>query len=583
MSGRTRQKVTIYRWRYLVVLAALLLLPLAAVWHIAGLQVLPNKDRGYEFLQKQNRVRTVRVETIPAYRGVITDRHGEPLAVSTPVISLWANPQVLVEYPGELGRLARALGVGKTQLQQKLTRYRGKEFMYLARHLPPAKAEKMLALEIPGVYSRVEFRRYYPAGEVTAHLVGFTDIDHRGQEGMELAYEKHLQGKPGAKKVLKDLKGRVIKDLALVRGEKAGANLVLSINLRLQYAAYRELKAMVAKQRAKSGSVVVLDVQTGEVLAMVNQPSYNPNDRGQLKSEALRNRALTDLVEPGSLMKPLMVAAALETGQFHPTTRIDTNPGYYSVGRKTFVDHRNYGVLDVTGILAKSSQVGTTKLALQLDPDHVWDMFYRMGLGQSADTGFPGENPGSLPRYSKWKPIERANFAFGHGLSATAMQLASAYAVLANDGLKRPATLLKKDGEDQVDAVEQVLSPAIARQVRTMLQAVIQEGGTATRAAIPAYNVAGKTGTVHKVGKHGYEKNRYVSLFAGMVPVDNPRIVTVVIVDDPSMVDYFGGMVAAPVFANVADQALRLLSVPPDSQPGQQSLAGGKTLMQGET
>ncbi len=572
----------LYRWRYTLLLAALLLLPATAIWHIAGLQVMPNKDRGFEFLQKQNQVRTIRTESIPAYRGVITDRRGEPLAVSTPVVSLWADPNVLAEQRADLGRLSRGLGINTAQLRKKLKRYKGKEFMYLARHLPPDEADKLLALEIAGVHSQVEYRRYYPAGEVTAHLVGFTDIDDRGQEGFELAYEDHLQGKPGAKKVLKDLKGRVIKDLSLVRGEKAGENLQLSIDLRLQYTAYRELKAMVNKHRAQSGSVVVLDVQTGEVLAMVNQPSYNPNDRGQLSSEALRNRAATDLVEPGSLMKQLTIAASLETGEFHPHTQIDTSPGWFSVGRKTYVDPINYKVLDLTGILTKSSQVGTVKLAMQLDPDHVRDMYYRMGMGQSPGTGFPGESPGSLPQHRIWRPIERAAFAFGYGLSATALQLANVYAVLANDGVKQPVSLLKSQAEDPGQP-EQVLSPEIARQIRAMLKTVTEPGGTATRAAIPGYAVVGKTGTARKVGKNGYEEDHHISLFAGMVPAENPRIVAVVIVNDPSMGDYAGGLVAAPVFAKVADQALRLMSVPPDRATDERVVVKSRRLNWGET
>lgn len=542
---------------------------------------MPNQDRGFEFLQKQNQVRTVRVESIPAYRGVITDRRGEPLAVSTPVVSLWANPKMLAEQPGDLRRLARQLGINTEQLKRKLQRYRGKEFMYLARHLSPGEAQKLLDLEITGVYSQVEYRRYYPAGEVAAHLVGFTDIDDHGQEGLELAYEQHLQGKPGAKKVLKDLKGRVIKDLALLRGEKAGENLALSIDLRLQYTAYRELKAAVTKQHAQSGSMVVLDVQTGEVLAMVNQPSYNPNDREQLSSEALRNRAVTDLVEPGSLMKPLTVAAALETGEFTPHTEIDTSPGWYSVGRKTYVDPINYKVLDITSILTKSSQVGTVKLAMQLDPEHIRDVFYRMGLGQSPGTGFPGESPGSLPQHRKWRPVERASLAFGYGLSATALQLANVYATLARNGIRQPVSLLRAEAANAIQQ-EQVLSPRIATQIRTMLETVTERGGTATRAAIPGYQVLGKTGTARKVGKHGYEEDRHVALFAGMVPADNPRIAAVVIVNDPRGEHYAGGQVAAPVFSRVAEQALRLLSAPPDDLPEAQ-FAAKTNAMPGET
>lgn len=543
------------------------MLPVAGLWHIAGLQVLTDVDKGFQFLQGQGLARTVRTESIPAYRGVITDSRGEPLAVSTPVVTLWANPQVIDSTSPGLTGLAKQLAMSRDELQQRLLRYSSKEFMYLARQMTPAQAEEVLSLEIPGVYGQGEYKRFYPAGEVTSQLVGFTNIDDRGQEGMELAFDELLTGVPGAKKVLKDLKGRVIKDLALVRSEKPGQNLALSIDLRLQYTAYRELKAAVAKHQAASGSVVMLDVQTGEVLAMANQPSFNPNDRSRMSSDSLRNRAITDLVEPGSTMKPLTVLAALESGKFVPETVIDTNPGSIRVGRKTFYDHRNYGLIDLTTLLVKSSQVGTTKLALQMDPTHVRDMFFRMGLGQSPGTGFPGESPGSLPEHRRWKPVERANFAFGHGLSATALQLAQAYAVLASDGVKKPLSLLKVD---HIPEGEQVVDAKLVSRLREMMSSVTRPGGTATRAAIPSYEVAGKTGTVHKVGKSGYEKNRYVALFAGMVPADNPRLVTVVIINDPQGGEYFGGAVAAPVFANVTADALRMLKIPPKVKSGEQ-------------
>jgi cell division protein FtsI (penicillin-binding protein 3) len=560
-------KLTISRWRYLLLVAVLFMLPVAGLWHIAGLQVLTDVDKGFQFLQGQGQARTVRTESIPAYRGVITDSRGEPLAVSTPVITLWANPQVIDSTSSGLTELAKHLSMSRDELQQRLSRYAGKEFMYLARQVTPEQAEEVLRLEIPGVYGKGEYKRFYPAGEVSSQLVGFTNIDDHGQEGMELAFDDFLTGVPGAKKVLKDLKGRVIKDLALIRSEKPGQNLALSIDLRLQYTAYRELKAAVAKHKAASGSVVMLDVQTGEILAMANQPSFNPNDRSRMSSDSLRNRAITDLVEPGSTMKPLTVLAALESGKFVPETVIDTNPGSIRVGRKTFYDHRNYGLIDLTTLLMKSSQVGTTKLALQMEPTHVRDMFFRMGLGQSPGTGFPGESPGSLPEHRRWKPVERANFAFGHGLSATALQLAQAYSVLANDGMRKPLSLLKTD---QVPEGEQVVDAKLVSRLREMMSSVTRVGGTATRAAIPSYEVAGKTGTVHKVGKSGYEKNRYVALFAGMVPADNPRLVTVVIINDPQGGEYFGGAVAAPVFATVTADALRMLKIPPKANSGEQ-------------
>lgn len=568
MSKAVKTKLSIPLWRYFLVVLSLALLPVLAVWHITSLQVMPNTEQGYEFLQGQSDARTVRTEVIPAYRGVIADRRGTPLAVSTPVVSLWANPNLLDANSESVVALSRALNITADQFRQKLKRYSNKEFMYLARHLTPDAALKILNLEVPGVYARDEYKRFYPAGEVVAQLVGFTNIDDRGQEGMELAYNSLLTGVPGSKKVLKDLKGRVIKDLALVSSEKPGENLQLSIDLRLQYAAYRELKTAVARHNASSGSIVILDVESGEVLAMANQPSFNPNDRRQLNTDALRNRATTDLLEPGSLMKPLTMAAALESGKFKTNTAIDTSPGYFRVGKKTFVDPVNYGQIDIAKILAKSSQVGTTKVALALEPDHIRDMFQRLGIGESPGTGFPGESPGSLPHYRNWKPVARANFAFGYGLSATALQLAQAYAVLANDGVRKPVTLLKVSSDNSEDSAdnspgEQVLSKKIAYQTRQMLKTVTEKGGTGTKAAIAAYEVAGKTGTVHKVGKHGYEKNRYLSLFAGMVPVERPRLVTVVIIDDPRGKHYYGGLVAAPVFSSVTADALRILNIPP--------------------
>ncbi|MGV6808195.1 MAG: peptidoglycan D,D-transpeptidase FtsI family protein [bacterium] len=570
------RNITVYRWRYALVVLLLAVLPGLLIWHIASLQVLPNKDRGFEFLQSQSLARTVRSESIPAYRGVITDRNGEPLAVSSPVVTIWANPQVLIPPPAPavdatFSRLAEVLGMPEPQLIDKLQRFASKEFMYLARHLAPEQAEQIMNLEVPGVYSQLEYKRFYPAGEVTAQLVGFTNIDDQGQDGLELAYDEVLRGVPGKKRVLKDLKGRIIKDLELVRAEKPGESLALSIDLRLQYTAFTALKAAVEENDAVAATMVVLDVKSGEVMAMVNQPSYNPNDRRQLTSDALRNRAVTDLVEPGSLMKPLTVAAALETGKFGMDTIFDTNPGYVVWGRKAFYDIHNYGVLDIAGILKKSSQVGTVKLAMELDPDHVRDLFFRFGLGQSPGTGFPGESPGSLPQHTKWRATERANFAFGHGLSGTALQLATAYSVLADDGNRKPPSLLRVDGEPPFS--ERAISPEIARTLRDVLINVTLPGGTATRAQVPGYDVAGKTGTVHKVGANGYEKRRYMSLFAGMIPADNPRFVAVVIVDDPKAKGHYGGLVAAPVFSKVASQAVRLFNVPPSNFGEEESVA----------
>lgn len=548
-------------WRLYSVLALLMLFAAVLVWRVASLQVVGGVDRGFEFLQQQGQVRTMRMESIPAHRGMITDRRGEPLAVSTPVVTIWGNPQQLAGQSAQWAKLAKALGLPYGELKRKLDHYRNKEFVYLRRHMSPQEAEKILDLEILGVYEKREYRRFYPAGEVAAHLVGFTNIDDEGQEGMELAYEKWLQGSAGEKKVLKDLKGRVIKDIKSISTAQAGKNLALSIDLRLQYQAYRELKAAIKKHRASSGSVVVLDVKTGEVLAIANLPSFNPNNRRGLKTGAIRNRAITDVFEPGSTMKPLTVVAALESGKYKPNTKVDTNPGTFRIGRKTLLDPVNYGVIDVTKVITKSSQVGMSKIALTLDEQAVRGVFHRLGLGQDTGSGFPGESPGVLPNYDRWKPIERATFAYGYGLSVTTMQLAQAYSVFANDGKKSPISLLKTEESVQSD---QVLDPQVADDIMRMLQTVTQKGGTGTRAQISAYTVAGKSGTAHKAGRGGYEDSHYTAIFAGVAPVGEPRVVTVVMVDDPKGNEYYGGEVAAPVFSKVTEGVLRLLNVPPD-------------------
>ncbi len=554
----------IVRWRFYFVLLALLGLMISLVWHLASIQIMPNESRGYEFLQRQGLVRTLRLETIPALRGVITDRNGEPLAISTPVVSLWAQPQELRLSIERLAELSDKLSVKPATLKKKLSRFKNKEFMYLRRHMTPADAEDVLALGVSGVYAQQEYRRFYPAGEVAAHLVGFTNIDDKGQEGLELAFNKWLTGEAGKKQVLKDLRGRIFKDVSLISEASAGNDIALSIDMRLQYLAYRELKEAVKAHKAKSGSVVLLDAKTGEVLAMVNQPSFNPNDRSGLKVNALRNRAMTDQFEPGSTMKPLTVMAALETGRFTPTTEIDTNPGFLRVGKKTLLDPVNYGVMSVGKILQKSSQVGLTKISLDLDGDEIRDMFFRAGLGQGTGTGFPGEAVGVLPGYAKWQPIVQANFSFGYGISLTALQLAQAYSVIANRGEKTPVTLLKLN--DSVESTT-VVQPQIAKQVATMLERVIQKGGTGTRAEIPAYYAAGKTGTIHKVGRNGYADDRYLSLFAGFAPANDPRIIAVVAINEPRAGQYFGGEVAAPVFSALMEHGLRILQVTPDYIP----------------
>ncbi|MFT7387910.1 MAG: cell division protein FtsI (penicillin-binding protein 3) [Candidatus Endobugula sp.] len=567
-STKSTGQRAIYQWRFYGVAAVLVVILGLLIWHLVQLQVLPNSERGFKFLQGQGLARTLRTETIPAYRGVITDRYGEPLAMSTPVISLWANPQQLIAHPETWHALADALGIKYAPLADKIHRYRKKEFMYLERQLAPTDAERVLQLSIDGVYGKQEYQRFYPAGEVTAHLVGFTNVDDKGQEGVELAYEQWLSGSVGRKQVLKDLSGRIIKDVAQLDSATPGQDISLSIDLRLQYLAYRELKASVKAHSAESGSMVMLDAQTGEVLAMVNQPSFNPNDRSRLRPQSIRNRAITDQFEPGSTVKPLTIMAALETGRYSPGSTIDTHPGYVRVGRKTLLDPVNYGVIDLTKIITKSSQVGLTKLSLDLDATDIRDLFFRVGLGQTTGTGFPGESVGILPNHSKWQPIVQANFAFGYGLTLTALQLAQAYSVIADDGMKKPVSILKLD---EAPSTKRVVDKKIANQIVEMLKTVVLPGGTAKRANIDNYVVAGKTGTIHKVGKGGYVDNRYTSLFAGFAPADDPKIIAVVVVNEPSRGQYYGGEVAAPVFASVVERGLQLLQIPPDEIKIQQA------------
>ncbi|WP_048497897.1 peptidoglycan D,D-transpeptidase FtsI family protein [Marinobacter subterrani] len=558
-TWRQRLAARLEAWRFGSVLGIFLLIVGVLGWRLVDLQVIDN-----EFLRRQGDVRTIRVETIDAHRGVITDRYGEPLAVSTPVQTIWANPSEMDPAEPRLANLARLLDISEASLRERLKEYSGREFIFLRRKVQPELARQALALDIEGVYSRQEYRRYYPAGEVTAHVVGFTNIDERGQEGIELAYNEWLSGESGLKRVLKDNRGRIIKDLTLIRDASPGRDLALSIDLRLQYLAYRELKAVVAAHNARGGTLVMLDVDTGEVLAMVNQGSYNPNDRSQLAAENLRNKAITDLFEPGSTMKPITMAAALESGQYSVNSTIDTNPGYRSFGRFTIRDHRNYGVLDVTDIIVKSSNVGISKIATDLGGDVIRDMYDRLGIGQPTGIGFPGEAVGVLPAPPKWRPVEEATLAYGYGMSVNALQLAQAYMVIANGGVRYPLSLMKREEQPQG---RRVLSEQITYKIRNMLRQVITRG-TGTRAQPGFYSAGGKTGTVHLVGDQGYEDSQYKAIFAGMAPIDDPRLVTVVAVDAPQSGEYYGGEVAAPVFARVMSDALRLLNVKPELEVG---------------
>ncbi len=546
-------------WRYGTVLSVFLLVVATLAWRLVDLHVVDQ-----EFLRQQGDVRSIRVEQIDAHRGVVTDRYGESLAVSTPVETLWANPSEVDADDPRLTAVARQLGLTEGKLRARLRQYAGREFIFLRRKIQPELARQIMDMDLPGIYSRQEYRRYYPAGEVTSHVVGFTNIDESGQEGIELAYNEWLSGERGKKRVLKDNLGRTIKDLSLIRDARPGKKLALSIDLRLQYLAYRELKAVVSAHKARGGTLVMLDVDSGEVLAMVNQGAYNPNDRSQLSPDRLRNKAITDLFEPGSTMKPISMAAALESGRYQASDTIDTSPGYRRFGRFTIRDHRNYGVISLTDVISKSSNVGISKIATDLGGDVIRDVYARLGFGQPTGIGFPGEAVGVLPAPPKWRPVEEATLSYGYGMSVNALQLAQAYMVLANGGTRYPLSLLKLE---ERPVGRRVLSEQVAFEVRQMLREVV-ENGTGSRAQPGFYSAGGKTGTVHLVGENGYQDSQYKAIFAGMAPIDDPRIVTVVAVDAPQSGEYYGGEVAAPVFARVMGGALRLLNVKPELELG---------------
>jgi cell division protein FtsI (penicillin-binding protein 3) len=547
------------RWRMLLVMAFLALSGVGLVARAAWLQVADA-----DWLRAQGDARNLRIEPVAATRGLILDRNGQPLAVSTPVVSVWVEPKEVLQHRDRWKALARAVGIDLEDLKDRILGGQHKEFVFVRRHLAPELADAILALDIPGVHGLTEYRRYYPAGEVTAHLVGFTDIDGKGQEGMELALEPELGAKEGQRKVVKDLRGNVVRDVAVIEDAEPGTDAWLSIDLRIQYLAHRELAAAVQQQKASGGSVVVLDVHTGEVLAMVNQPVFNPNNRQRVKTAWLRNRALTDVFEPGSTMKTFTVVAALESGQFRPGSLLETSPGYMKVGDKVIRDHHNFGLIDMSTLLAKSSNVGATQLALAMDPGEFVQAFHRFGFGRQTASGFPGESSGMLQRSARSRKIELATLSYGYGISTTMLQLAQAYATLGAGGVARPVTLRRRDtpppGERVVDA-------DIAAAVMKMLRAVSGDEGTATRARINGYSVAGKTGTVKKLTERGYAEKEYLSLFAGLAPATRPRLATVVMIDNPRASEFYGGLVAAPVYSAVTAGALRTLNVRPDDVP----------------
>lgn len=545
-----------WNWRSALVLAVFMLTAAALLGRAVYLQMFDN-----QFLQDQGEERHLRVVQIPAHRGMILDRNGQPLAVSTPVDSIWMNPQELAAASGHVPQLARALSMSSADILSLLRQNRDKQFVYLQRGLDPYAAQRILALDIPGVYSQREYRRYYPAGEVTAQVLGFTNVDDVGQEGLELAYNGWLQGIAGAERVIVDRYGHWVQDVENLRAPRPGKDLVTSLDLRVQYLAYRALKQAVLQQGARSGSIIVMDAKTGEVLAMANQPSFNPNNRADYDPAFYRNRAVTDQFEPGSSMKPFSILAALLSGHYTPNTVINTTPGFYKVSGYTIRDDSDYGAIDLTTILEKSSNVGASKIALTLAPALLWNTLNAFGFGQLSGSGFPGEVAGYLPAYRSWSQARQATISYGYGVAVTALQLADAYDIIADNGVHIAPSFVRVDAPP---SGQQVIPASVIVTLRRMLETVVSNEGTGRLADVVGYHVAGKTGTAHIAQNGGYSSTDYISVFCGMAPASNPRLVTVVVIREPSRGQYYAATVAAPVFARVMTGALRLLDIPPD-------------------
>ena len=556
-------KTYFFYWRVHLILFAMFACVLVIAWKVGMLHIAER-----DFLQDQGDARTIRTVPLVANRGLITDRNGEPLAVSTPVQSIWVDPRKIARDSETIRILARQLELNESVLEQNINSKSNLEFLYLKRRLSPAEAKRVLNLNLEGVYSQQEYQRFYPQGEVTAHLIGFSNVDDIGQEGLELTYDEWLRGVPGKRQVMKDRRGNIIEELNTIQTAQPGKSLELSIDFRIQNIAYRELKEEFITRRAKGASIVVLDVVSGEVLAMANQPSYNPHNKsGMTDFSVLRNRAITDVFEPGSTIKAFTIAAALETGLYSPGTIIETSPGWMMVSGNEVKDLFDYGTLTTAGVITKSSNVGSSKIALDIGAEPIRDVMARVGFGEVLGTGFPGERSGVLPNPRKWGRHVTATFSFGYGLSATALQLANAYSVLADNGIRKPASLLKLSDQAIKDVKrEKVIEAEITSEVRKMLRTVVDEssGGSALEANVPFYSVAGKTGTAHVVGEAGYEENLHNSLFVGMLPASDPRIVIVVVINEPKGDEHYGGQVAAPVFSRVAAGAMRILNISPD-------------------
>jgi cell division protein FtsI (penicillin-binding protein 3) len=513
-----------------------------------------------DFLQEKGNERYSRVIEVSAHRGMISDRNGEPLAVSTPVESVWASPPDVEADRRQVKKLAQILGMDIEEVKNRLFDT-SRDFVYLKRLLPPDQVEKVVSLNLPGVSLQREYRRYYPSGEEAAQTLGFTGQDDIGQEGMELALQEQLAGKPGSQRVIKDNHGYIVEDAGSLHASKPGSDIVLSLDSNLQHIAYRELESAVKQHRAKAGAVVVLDARSGEVLALANYPGYNPNNRNNTSSKAMRNRAITDLFEPGSTLKPFTVATAIETGKVNRNTIINTEHGVFTLGNRKIHDAHPESMLTVAQVIQKSSNVGAAKIALSLKSETMWQGLADSGFGAQTGSNFPGEAPGKLRDPKTWRPIEQATMAYGHGISVNLLQLARAYTIFANDGELKPISLLKLDAPAKG---KKVFSDRTARALRGMLEMVVLPGGTAPLAQVAGYRVAGKTGTAHKL-EDGRYVNRYVASFVGFAPVSNPRLVVAVMIDEPSGAEYYGGEVAAPVFSKVTDAALHALSVPNDA------------------
>jgi len=552
--NRATVPVALPRFRSPLVFGALAMLFVVLLARALYLQGFDN-----EFLQGQGTARHSRELEVPAHRGRILDRSGEALALSTPVKSLWAFPDKLDATPEQIASLAAILDTTPQKITARLSA--SEDFAFVAKQVAPEVAERAMALRIPGLHDQNEYRRFYPGGEITAQIVGFTGDHDVGQEGIELAQQGWLAGIPGSRRVIINRRNEAVEDVAAIRAPQAGHDLALAIDARLQYLAFRELKSAVDLNKAKAGGLVILDVKTGEILALANWPTYNPNSRNKVAPATMRNRALTDTFEPGSTMKPFTIAAALEAGRVHPDTVIETAPGTLTIGPNTIHDAHPEGALTVEQVIQKSSNVGAAKIALSLPSETLWEMFSGAGFGTVPKTGFPGEVSGRLRPAKSWRPIEQATMAYGHGISVNLVQLARAYTIFATDGEVKSVTLLKTDG---FVAGRPVLSAETAHAVRHMLELVTSPGGTAPRAQVPSYRVAGKTGTAHKIEGHTYA-NKYVASFVGFAPVSNPRLVVAVMLDEPSAGQYYGGVVAAPVFSSVTGSALRMLGVPTDA------------------